>query len=77
MRNNQRTVRTAALDAPALFQIFLSVFTAAFVPVLSYQTGPIEINLTSLTVNHIEDFLERKVINGQALSDLTYPVSLL
>jgi hypothetical protein len=55
----------------------LFCFTAAFVAVLSYQTGPIEINLTSLTVNHIADYLERKVINGQTLSDLTYPVSFL
>jgi hypothetical protein len=67
----------AALNVPALFQICLSVFTAAFAAVLSYQTGPIEINLTGLTVDHNADFLKRKVINGQTLSDLTYPVSLL
>jgi hypothetical protein len=68
---------SAALDVPALFPICLSVFMAASAAVLSYQTGPIKINLTSLIVNHIADFLERKVITGQTLSDLTYPVSLL
>jgi hypothetical protein len=67
----------AALNAAVLFPICLFVFMAASAAVLSYQTGPIKSKLTGLTVNHIADFLERKVINGQTLSDLTYPVSLL
>lgn len=54
----------------------LFCFMAASAAFIFYQTWPIEINLTSLTVNHIADFLERKVINGQTLSDLTYPASL-